>query len=127
MLPELQAKGAWAARTGPFGERQAERGRSETQRGLRLHALGAPCPCQPGASQARPSPIMSLHEVPRLLGAILEETGQQLGSAPESEEALGTHCSVSSQENQPWPRAPGTQEVQWVGRGGPGQPGAPQE
>lgn len=71
----------------------------------------------PGGSQARPSPIMSLHEVPRLLGAILEETGHRSGSAPGSEEAPGTHCSSSSQGDQLWPRRPGSQEVQQVGRG----------
>lgn len=71
----------------------------------------------PGASQARPSPIVSLHEVPRFLGAILEERGQRLGSAPGSEEAPGTHCSSSSQGAQPWPRQPGSQEAQRVGRG----------
>ena len=121
MLPALQGKGAWEACMGPLGERQGERGCSETQRWgatapLPLGPMSLPA-FFPGASQARPSPIVSLHEVPRLLGAILEETGQRSGSAPGTEEAPGTHCSSSSQGDQLWPRPPGSQEVQQVGRG----------
>lgn len=62
MLLAFQAKGTCAARTGPLGERQGERGCSETQRGLRLLALGPRVPASLGLPWCQPGQALTYRE-----------------------------------------------------------------